>query len=772
MPRRPSTLARIAALVSLLSLSLAASARAEVVQAPISGKALFLGDARVLCEAPSGGWIGDAAGRSVRPPRASEAVGQAVEVKVAADPAACASAPQTVSLLATERWPAFDPGSVVFAPDEGRLELRGRRLRGMQVAWKNAAAGGADVCRAPVPEGDGERCTFAVARGASADRAATSLSFTPAGGRSGPDVATFDADGRRVSPDELALVPARVELTRLLPPDAAIDMATGQGEVPLVHPEVVTSAECRPLQCDMVNGKLLVRGAASLVNAVEIELRFSPNVVFVQGDARESRPRVRLAVLHCPMSIASGPPFRNNDEAKLVVRLAGACTRDLAALRFAVGSLALKTLASVEHEGASYVLLRLGRVGDESLTVTALRGEPEAIALAVAHSETRDAPAVRASLELGGYSNLDFIPSNRPARVHVSSAGEHARFALLPIEGVYVASTDAQGATFVRGDRNAAGLTSLRFGVRARGLPGDLDDADLAVVSDPLQRGIREANVPVPISNWVERANPLIEMRCGVGRNMKRVLPGLTAHIPFDERDSCRVIFHRERLPPEYGTQKLKFEIEVVRPDGGARGEAHVLEVLTLRAGKEPRQAWVRGVMGRFDRVIVRVSHEADEQHYIDASEIRTGAPAAQWSAILGTGRARLYGTTAIPTGLYRLSSDDYSGVLSLNFGVLSRLTWLDSEGHEGFLGLEAGILVMGLANSTSSTGQSLTQVGAVIGLGLAVPIANLSAATQASINLHAWYEYDLTRDSDDDEGRHAIIFGPSISIGNVGLDF
>jgi hypothetical protein len=166
----------------------------------------------------------------------------------------------------------------------------------------------------------------------------------------------------------------------------------------------------------------------------------------------------------------------------------------------------------------------------------------------------------------------------------------------------------------------------------------------------------------------------------------------------------------------------------------------------------------------------VRVSHEADEAHYMGAEELRTGAPAAQWSAILGAGRARLYGTTAIPTGLYRFGAKDYSGLLSLNFGVISRLTWLDEEGQEGFLGLEAGVLVIGLANSVSQTGQSLTQVGVVAGLGVAVPIANRSAATQASINLHAWFEADLTRD-ESKGSRYAFIFGPSISIGNVGTN-
>jgi hypothetical protein len=59
--------------------------------------------------------------------------------------------------------------------------------------------------------------------------------------------------------------------------------------------------------------------------------------------------------------------------------------------------------------------------------------------------------------------------------------------------------------------------------------------------------------------------------------------------------------------------------------------------------------------------------------------------------------------------------------------------------------------------------------VGAVLGLGVAVPIANRSTVTQASINLHAWLEADITGSSDS--SRYAFIFGPSISIGNVGTN-
>ena len=79
--------------------------------------------------------------------------------------------------------------------------------------------------------------------------------------------------------------------------------------------------------------------------------------------------------------------------------------------------------------------------------------------------------------------------------------------------------------------------------------------------------------------------------------------------------------------------------------------------------------------------------------------------------------------------------------------------------------------MAIGLANDTGDTGQSLTQVGAVCGLGLSVPIANRSAPTQASINLHGWFEESISNSGTDPGRRAAFIFGPSISIGNVGTN-
>ena len=128
--------------------------------------------------------------------------------------------------------------------------------------------------------------------------------------------------------------------------------------------------------------------------------------------------------------------------------------------------------------------------------------------------------------------------------------------------------------------------------------------------------------------------------------------------------------------------------------------------------------------------------------------------------------------TTAIPTGLYRFGTANTSGVLSLSLGILTRLTWLDTDGHEGLLGLEAGLMAFGLTGDVSASGAPLPQVGAVVGAGLTIPIAGAGSPTQASINLHAWAEQRITGSGAEAASTRALIFGPSISLGNVGTTF
>jgi hypothetical protein len=758
-----------------------AAAAVVAVQAPAGARPITLPDGLVACAPTAGEWTTDADPHVVHPPKDEAAIGHVAPMKVAASAAACAASTAAVDLVTTGRLPAIDAASVSLAVDEGRLDLRGRGLRGVGVHWQEGEHAGDDRCAAPEsPAGAAagvERCSFGVARGLPAD-AGASLSVFPAGGRAATaDVATFDVNARRVADAELALRPARVVVASLVPPNVAIDLVGDASRIPLTHPEAVASVDCGAASCALEGGAIVVRAVRNIGQTLAVRVRLAPHVFFAKGDALDAAPQFQVGVLPCAMSVASGDVLRDTDDTRVVVKLDARVAAEAPQLRFTTPSQSAPVQSIVSDGGAAYVLLRVGRVGGEELAITALRGDTDASILGVARAKTRAAPQPKATLELEAGGAIDFIPTNRSALVRFAGAADHGRLALLPMEGAYEVVADPGGAA-IRGLKGAAGFVALRFGYRVPTLPGALAATDLAVLVDPIERPLKDANVPAALGASAMSDHPLIELVCGDGDGgTVTIKPGTNEHIPYAARDTCRVVFHKERLSPADGAQRISLGVDVTRVDGETRPEAHIAETIVLRPGAEPRIAWIKGVSGPFDHVTVRVAHEEDEAHYVGADEIKTHAPSVQWSVIAGKGHARIYATTAIPTGLYRVSDSYHSGILALNFGVIARLTWLDSEGHEGFLGLEGGVMGVGLANDTSAQGKSLTQVATVTGIGLSVPIANRSLATETSINLHAWLEYEISRALGPDPGPGipndplGFVFGPSISIGNIGTN-
>jgi hypothetical protein len=467
------------------------------------------------------------------------------------------------------------------------------------------------------------------------------------------------------------------------------------------------------------------------------------------------------------MAVASGDALRGVDATRVVVRVDARCAAEARALRWFSAGRALELLDAVDASGATFVLLGLGRVEGDEVVVTASRGGADGSTVGQARAHTRALPPLHTALSIDGGETLDFVPTNRPATVQWSRSPGGGELALLPLDGVYDVSV-RDGATLIQGQRGAGGNVALRFAWRSPSLPGALAAADLALVSDSVQHPMHEASVPLSLGASALAPLPFVELLCGSGPSPARVQPGTVTHVSFDDRDTCRVVFHRERLGDGSGTQHLQLDVDVTRVDGEARPEAHLSQTLALRTGEQPRFAWIKGVAGQFDRATVRVSHVGET-----AGESTKEEPSVQWSVVFGTGHFRLYGTTAIPTGLYRVSDQVHSGILTLNFGVIMRATWLDTAGHEGFLGLEAGMLAEGLPNDKDANGNSLTQVATVTGIGLSVPIANRSLATETSINLHAWFEYEVSRGVAGEPGSPlGFVFGPSISIGNVGTNF
>lgn len=737
----------------------AAPSKTEVFQAPIGGKAFEVGDERVVC-ALSEGWTTEGGGKLLRPPQTDQAVGKRSSIRLGKSVADCERAGILAEVVALAAWPIVDSSSVVFSVDEARLEARGKRLAGAQLVWKSASATGVDGCE-PSAEPAGERCVWLTGRDLSADPSAPQFFVVPAGGRVEKGATFFDADGRALGAQGQPLEPAKVILSQLLPPDSTVDLATGRGEIQVLHPEVVAATECSAIDCSVSGGKIIAASTASTVGSTDVRFRLLPHVVLRRAGNLESQPLFKVTLVRCAMTVF-GPVLRA-ERARAVVRLDERCARDAGSYRFLLGNTPVPVVRQVPVDGGVAVVIEVGLRTEDDLSLVAVR-ESGAL-IASVHATVVAPPVVRARLELPSYPRIDFVPNNRPALVHVPKLPGGLYLALVPVEGVYLARS-AEKQTFIQGDVAADGLIALRFAVRSNALPEALQDLDLGFVSDALQRPIHEANVPVPLSDVGQEEEGWIEFMCGPNGRPTIVHPGDPINIPFEFRDTCRVVFHREKLANESGEQRIAVSIDVFSTEGATRSDGQVRETLTLRAASRPRLLWVRGITNPFDRVVVRIAHDQEETHYVKGSRTGSAGPAIQWSCVLGTGLLRLYATTAIPTGLYRFGGKSHSGPLSLNFGVISRLTFLMNDGHEWLLGVEGGVMVLGLAGSTSTTGQSLTQIGAVTGLGLSVPIANRNSAAQASINLHGWVEFPFGEAIDH---RPAFIFGPSISLGNVG---
>ncbi len=173
---------------------------------------------------------------------------------------------------------------------------------------------------------------------------------------------------------------------------------------------------------------------------------------------------------------------------------------------------------------------------------------------------------------------------------------------------------------------------------------------------------------------------------------------------------------------------------------------------------EETEVVWITGAKQQFDRINVRVHHVVEEARYLMGNEYRL--PIGQWTIVTEDARLKFYATATIPSGLFRFSNDPQdlgSGALALNFGVLARLTLLSDDGKESLVGLETGMMGMGLAS------EKARELAIVSGIGVGVPLGNVNQPTQASLNIHAWISYSLGKregllvDGDGDTARHRI---------------
>ena len=176
---------------------------------------------------------------------------------------------------------------------------------------------------------------------------------------------------------------------------------------------------------------------------------------------------------------------------------------------------------------------------------------------------TAPAPQLRVSLNLTGYGEIDFIPTNRNVTVSATAPNLHGKIVTLPVDGAYEVKVQ-DGRTEIRGTAGG-GFVLMRFALRDESLPGHLAQADLAHFTGYVQRALREVNVPAQIGE-ITGKTPIVEVLCtDLSGHSLKVIPGVPLHVPFEQPDGCRLLIHPECIPAEDGEQRLDVDVEVTR---------------------------------------------------------------------------------------------------------------------------------------------------------------------------------------------------------------
>ena len=820
-----------------LSLACPATAVAETVIAPVGGRPINLGSKRVICpdQGELGGWKLEGQGTLLRPPAAvapasapgpraaaaaaatatsasraatptaaTAAVSAATTaaasdvhrawVRVASRASACAEDGRRLDLVAYRApWPSLEDGMARIYVDLGRMEVTGRHLEGAVVSWRGGGQKGVETCRevhASPRGGDLQICQVPVDLREAATAAARdswAITLLPPGTPADEAMVAFDARGATVDLAGHRRQVGDLILSRLLPNDAAVEVRGDGGSLSLVHPEAVAAVRCEEVACSLVSGEVVVHSPPREMDSLELRLQLVPHVLWggapvsslsvvgsggsggsvmaVVGAAGSAEATFRIPIQRCPLTWASVPPLRGVASQLTVVRLGSGC-RQPASLVFQIGGQSVRPQDSLHDDNDLLVVLPLPRPPGDEVAVTALRG---AEVVGAARIRSQALPSLRLRLELPGLGPIDFLPTNRPVRALLPPLSAGGQLVPVAQPGIYEVTHAVDGRIFLRAADEASGQVPIRLVYRDRSLPPTLRTVTLAELDDSTDRSIKEAHVPVALGGGEQ---PVAELICtGADGRARALVPGVVNKVAFQARDSCRLVLHRARLPVEAGEQKLRVAVSVQAMDGASRNEAAVDQRLMLRPGSEPRQVFVRGATASFDRVVVRVAQEDDDAHYSVRLEESLGLPALQWTVVMGASRWRLSATTAFPTGLFRVSAHDHSGILSLNSGVVLRLLSLGDDGRAWPVALELGTLWLNIAGDTTSS--RVGQAGLVAGLGFGVPIANLGRATQATVSIHAWAEYEVSRLFLPNAGSPwGFVFGPSLFIGDVGFNF
>jgi hypothetical protein len=755
---------RLATTVLLLLLPVLAHAQAAVF-APTGEVTIRLPPGRVACSTGIDlqGWKVTPDDLSVTTPTAGTAPGAALHLPIAENAAGCAGTHETVTLTPIGPMPDVDWSTAVWDVDGGQLTVQGTHLEGSVLHWSLGEKSGDDSCPLPTRTGGKEECSYALDRALRAVPEELQLRILPAGARLQEGARLIDAAGRNAG-WPVAASPAQALMSRLLPPDATADMTSGEGRVSVIHPEAISSVSCGDATCELDANSIAVYDEHGGDEKLDLQINLRPRLA-LRGGTPPRSPHFSLPLQRCPITLASGSVLRDLPDERVAIRVGGRCGTD-ASIEFQGPNGPAPVVNETRAGGARVVLIDIGRVSSDELVVTVRR---EGTIVGRVSHPVLPAPTPHVRLELGSLGPVPFIPTNRMASVVFPAAPAGLSWSIVPLPGLYDVVTTPGGVS-LRGAAGASGAVSLRLELRDSSLPPPLNAAALGSATDPVVLPIHVAHVPISLSA-TDGTTPFAELQCAdTGAHLTAMHLSATNYVPFSSRGTCRLVLHSERIPVEDGTQVIRVSVDVTSSDGGPKPDARLDRRLVLRPGDAAQTLIISGVDTPFDRARIQLAVEPDESL---AERGAQSVSEAQWVVVFGTSRYRLYATVSFPTGLFRVSDQAHSGILSLNAGALVRGVLLSRDGQESVVGVEAGALWLAIPGDEAAAASAHGQAALVAGLSVGIPIANANRSAQTSINLHAWVEYEVSRAILREPGSPwGFIFGPSLTIGDVGRNF
>lgn len=402
-------------LLALVLVSMSKLCFGVTLSAPVGGALIPLPDGQVLCGDTSGSWIPDPRGTKIRPPLDVAQIGKSTSVRVASSTAACVVSKDTDVFVASGPIPVVDRRSVDLWIDEGHLDLRGTNLEGSRLEWEVKGEHGSDICIAPSTAGGQQSCSYSVSKNLPADLAAVTLRLLPAGASSRGDI--YDGAGQLVDQESFSVTPARIIVASTLTAERHVDLSTGEAHLALSHPKAVASVECDTGRCELVAGAVRVRSIASSARTLNLKLRLAPRVYVRSSDTFAQSVSIPLDITYCPVTLASPAALRDTDDVRVVVRVDARCAINDDSLRWTANGNNVPIIASESKDSFVYMLLGLGRVTGEKVTLAAMRGTSDASVIGLVSMTTAAPPQLRVSLHLTGYGEIDFIPTNRNVTV-------------------------------------------------------------------------------------------------------------------------------------------------------------------------------------------------------------------------------------------------------------------------------------------------------------------------------------------------------------------